>query len=104
MKLFSTLLQSLKSVTEGAGNLLDSSVIMATSDVAEGRSHSIADYPIVIAGRAGGKLKSPGTHYRSAGENTSKVLLSVLRAAGLPLAEFGTGGGRVTESCTAIEA
>jgi hypothetical protein len=43
-------------------------------------------------------------HYKSNGENTSMVLLSLLRSVGLDLTQFGTGGGLVSTSCTAIEA
>jgi hypothetical protein len=37
------------------------------------------------------------------GENTSKVLLTVLRAAGVPATEIGGGAGYANESFTAIE-
>jgi hypothetical protein len=105
MKQFGTLLASLKAVPEGAGNLLDSCAILASSDTADGKAHSITDYPILIAGRAGGALRYPSVHYRSTSrENTSTVLLSILRGVGLPLTEFGLGPGRVTTGCTAIEA
>jgi hypothetical protein len=104
MKQFGTLLTALKAVPEGAGNLLDSCGIIASSDVADGKEHSISDYPIVIAGRAGGALKYPGVHYRSmTKENTSTVLLSLLKAVGVPLTEFGAMGGHVTSGCAAIE-
>jgi hypothetical protein len=103
MKQFATLLTALKAMPEGAGNLLDNCAILASSDVADGLAHSINNYPIVIAGKAGGALKYPGVHYKSAGENASLVLFSLLKAVGLPLTEFGTAGGRVTTSCTAIE-
>ncbi|HMJ56882.1 MAG TPA: DUF1552 domain-containing protein [Polyangiaceae bacterium] len=103
MKQFATLLAALKAIPEGAGNLLDSCAILASSDVADGLAHSINNYPILVAGGAGGALKYPGVHYKSAGENTSMVLFSLLKAVGLPLTEFGDGGGRVTTSCTAIE-
>jgi len=104
MEQFAVLLAALKAIPEGAGNLLDSCAILASSDTADGRDHSITNYPILIAGSAGGKLKYPSVHYKSNGENTSMVLLSILRSVGLSLTEFGTGGGRVTTSCTAIEA
>jgi hypothetical protein len=45
MKQFAILLGALKATPEGAGNLLDSSVIMASSDTADGHDHSINDYP-----------------------------------------------------------
>ncbi len=105
MQQFSRLLQTLQATPDGAGNLLDSSVILASSDTADARAHDLKDYPVLIAGRGGGFLKYPGIHYRSdSQENTSKALLSVLRAAGLPLASFGQKGGQVAESLTAIEA
>ena len=104
VKHFAILLNALKAIPEGAGNLLDSSAIIASSDTADGKAHSIKDYPILVAGKAGGALKYPGVHYRSAGENTSKVLLTVLRAVGMQLTEFGVKGGLVNSGCTAIEA
>jgi Protein of unknown function (DUF1552) len=105
MQCFSGLLQALKNIPEAAGNVLDNTAILASSDVSDGKLHSLTDYPIVVAGRGGGFLKYPGVHYRSTTkENTSTVLFSVLRAAGLQLTEFGAGGGLVSTSCTAIEA
>jgi hypothetical protein len=103
MKCFASLLESLRAIPEGAGNILDNSVIYASSDVSDGKAHSTTDYPLVVAGGGGGFLKHPGVHYRSSSENTSTVLLTVLRAAGLPLTQFGAGGGLVSAGCTAIE-
>ena len=104
MQQFATLLTSLKAVSEGAGNLLDSCAILASSCVAEGKVHSITDYPILVAGSAGGKLKYPSVHYRSAtGENASMVLMSMLQAVGLPLTTFGSMGGQVTSGLSAIQ-
>lgn len=98
---FGDMVRTLRDFEEGDGNLLDRCVILASSDLAEGRPHSLGDYPILVAGGGGGALRS-GVHYRSSGENTSKVLLSCLQAMGLPLSEFGVGGGRVTSACTEI--
>ena len=77
-------------------------VVLGSTDLSW--DHSPNDFPILVAGGACGYLRTPGVHYRSSTrENTSKVLLSLLRAAGVDATEFGNGGGRVTESCTAIE-
>jgi hypothetical protein len=104
MQQFTTLLTALKSVPEGAGNLLDSCAILASSCVADGKTHTITDYPILVAGRAGGKLAYPSVHYRSpSGENTSMVLMSMLHAVGVPLTTFGAMGGQVTSGLSAIE-
>jgi hypothetical protein len=104
MRQFAILLEALKALPEGDGNLLDNTAILASSDVAEGLAHSIDDYPILIAGRGGGYFKYPGIHYRSDGENTTQVLLSMLHAAGLERNDFGLEGGHVTQTCSAIEA
>jgi hypothetical protein len=57
----------------------------------------------VVAGRAGGKLKSPGVHHREPGANSNQVLLTLLRAVGLPLGDYGAAGS-LTAGCSAIEA
>jgi hypothetical protein len=100
------MLASLKAIPEGAGNVLDNCAILASTDTSDGRFHNLFDYPILVAGKAGGFLKYPGIHYRSptGSENTSTVLLSVLRAAGTNLNQVGAGPGLVTSSCGAIEA
>lgn len=102
MEQLAVLLAALRDVPEGDGTLLDQCAILASSDCADGREHSLENYPILVAGRAGGALRS-GVHYRSDGENASQVLFSMLRAVGLPLSEFGTKGGAVTQGCSAIE-
>jgi hypothetical protein len=98
-------LEKLKDTPEGDGNLLDNCAILASSDCAEGQPHSIDDYPIVIAGRAGGALVHPGVHYRSTNrENTSNVLLTLAQAMDLELDAFGNGPGRSTTTVDALKA
>jgi hypothetical protein len=106
IEMFAVLLNALKNIPEGAGNLLDNSVILGTTDTSDGRFHNLLDYPILIAGAAGGFLKYPGIHYRSPSgdENTSNALLTVLRAAGTNLDTVGAQDGLSTTSCGAIEA
>ncbi|HEX2881021.1 MAG TPA: DUF1552 domain-containing protein [Polyangiaceae bacterium] len=106
IEMFAVLLNALKNIPEGAGNLLDNSVILGTTDTSDGRFHNLLDYPILIAGAAGGFLKYPGIHYRSPSgdENTSNALLTVLRAAGTNLDTVGSQDGLSTTSCGAIEA
>lgn len=98
------LLSRLDSVDEGGTTLLDNSILLATSDVSFGRTHSLEDMPILLAGSGGGALRN-GFHYRSASrENTSRLLLTLCRAMGLRLEEFGEGTGRVTDGLGAVEA
>jgi hypothetical protein len=102
---FAYLLEKLKATPEARGTLLDSSVWLFTSDVAEGETHSSDDYPILVAGGGGGALKYPGVHHRgTTQDNTSDVLLTVLRAAGTGLTEVGADQGHSSQPCRAIEA
>jgi hypothetical protein len=116
MKTFSILVQTLKGIPEGAGNILDNCAIYGSSDLSDGKAHDLIDYPMVIAGGGGGYLKNPGWHYRSMtgagtsnGENANTALLTVLRAAGVteaaggPLSKFGGGNAMTTTSISAIE-
>jgi hypothetical protein len=97
-------LGAFESAVEGDSNLLKQSAILVTSDTADGSAHTVDDYPILVCGSAGGFFKNPGVHYRGVGENTSSVLLSLVRSMGIQATEFGSGGGHVTESATGIEA
>lgn len=97
-------LQEFASINEGDSSLLDNCAILCTTDCSYARAHLVENYPILIAGSAGGALKK-GMHYRSvASENTSKVILSLARGMGLDLASFGTDAAMVTEGLSAIEA
>jgi hypothetical protein len=99
------LLRKLKATVDVDGrSVLDNIALLASSDVSDGKAHSIKNYPIVVAGGGSGFLKTPGIHYKSSGENTSNVLLTILRAAGSQAASVGGGTGLSTTPCTAIHA
>jgi len=96
-------IEALRRVEEGAGTLLDSCLVLGTSDVSLGKTHSLDEFPIILAGTCGGKIKK-GLHFRSStGDNASKVMLSICRAMGLDMAAFGTEGGRATDGLSEIE-
>jgi len=100
---YSYLVQRLAEVQEGGASLLDHSAVLATSDISLGRTHSLDEFPLVIAGSANGRLAT-GVHYRSPfAENTSKVLLTVQRACGLNAGSWGAEGGYTEDGLGAIE-
>src|SRR5207237_1053112 len=102
MQQFAYFLKKLRDTPEQGGNLLDSCSILCTTEHSEGNTHAVDDFPILVAGHAGGALKG-GIHYRSPSkENTSMALLTVLRAAGVPLTQFGYGLGQVNTTVSAI--
>ncbi len=91
-----TFLDILRGTPEGSGNLLDRCSIMCTTEQSDGQTHSIQDFPFLIAGLGDGRLTG-GMHYRSTSyENTSKAVLTALRGAGVELAGWGVDEGYVT--------
>lgn len=105
MDQFAYLLAALKKIPEGAGNILDQTVALASSDLADGYGHRNFDMPIVVAGGGGGALKTPSVHYRSPNrESSSNVLMSMLKAFDPTATEVGGGKGRSTTPVSAIMA
>jgi len=100
---YGTFLETLMSVPEGDGTLLDNMVVMGTTDTSLGKTHSIKNYPILLGGSLCGQLRT-GVHYKSrTDENASKVALTILQGMGLFLDDWGSEGGRVTSGLGAIE-
>ncbi|MEE2788240.1 MAG: DUF1552 domain-containing protein [Myxococcota bacterium] len=96
-------IEALRSVREGNETLLDHMALLATSDISYGRTHALDEFPILIAGGANGRLKT-NMHYRSTlAENTSKVMLSLVRACGINAATFGGEAGEASDGLGAIE-
>lgn len=87
--------RTLKAVPEGAGSLIDNCAIYATSEVAEGNSHSKSNMPIIIGGGAGGRLLQ-GHHVRSS-VSSFRVVNSLFRALDVDIPSFGVGDMVETE-------
>ena len=49
-------LRTLKEMPEGDGTLLDNCAILCTSELSEGWNHTNDEFPVIIAGRGGGRL------------------------------------------------
>lgn len=103
MEEFAYMLNALKNTPQGDGNLLDYSVILASSDLNSGQRHNIDDYPVIVAGKGGGALNT-GLHVRQVGANTSRILLTCLRAMDCPHLTFGEAGGQVSQGVSELEA
>ena len=102
MEQLSVFLDHLKSHPEGDGTLLDHCSILCTSELSEGNRHSNDEFPILLAGRGGGRLKT-GHHIRySQPTNASRAVLTSLWGAGLSLDSFGAEGGRTTQGIEAL--
>lgn len=96
-------LTRLNGVAEGDETLLDHSAVLCMSDVSYGRTHSLENYPIVLAGSCCGAFQT-GIHYESPGaENACRLSLSLLRAMDVPQASFGTGPAFTTDGLSGVE-
>ena len=95
-------LVTLRDIPEGDGTLLDHCAIMCTSELSDGKTHSNEEFPALIAGRGSGRLKG-GLHVRIPRGHTSRLGLTALRGAGIPLESFGDGPGRVSNSIAEVE-
>jgi hypothetical protein len=89
------LLEKLKSTPEGDGTLLDHCMIVYGSGISDGNAHRHDGLPILIAGKAGGTIKT-GRHVRYPKETPlTNLYLSMLDRIGAPLDSFGDSTGRL---------
>lgn len=91
METLGTMLKLLDGVKEGAGTLLDNTLMLATSESNFAKIHSVDNLPILVAGRGGGKWKS-GQHLDGKGEPSSRVGLTIQQVMGMPVESWGEGG------------
>jgi hypothetical protein len=103
MEQLAYLLGRLRDTPEGAGSLLDHSSILCTSELTDGYTHGVDDFPLIIAGRGGGRLRG-NVHYQSTTrESVTRTVLTAVRGAGIPMASFGAEAGATTDSVGALE-
>ncbi len=90
---FGYFLEKLKSIREGDRSLLDNSLILYGSAIADGNRHTHHDLPILLAGSGGGRL-TPG-RLRPYPKETplNNLYLSMCRMAGANLESFGDSTG-----------
>jgi hypothetical protein len=94
---FAYLVAKLRDTPEGAGSLLDNTVLVFMPEGGEedGDPHSGEGMVALIAGRAGG-LK-PGQHVATDGAHPARVLISAMNAVGVSTDTLGEVSGRIPE-------
>jgi len=90
---FASLCEKLRSIPEGDGTLLDNSLVLLGSSLADGNGHEPNNLPILLGGRGGGTVR-PGRHIASP-KNTPlcNLYVSILERAGAPVQAFGDSTG-----------
>jgi hypothetical protein len=94
MTQFADFLVRLKKTKEGAGSLLDNTIVLYGSGISDGNRHNHDDLPVLVAG--GSRAFKTGRHVRySRSEPVANLYLSVLDAAGVPTERFGDSQNRL---------
>ena len=92
---FAYFLGKMKSVSDGEGTLLDSSMIVYGSGLSDGNLHTHEDLPVLLAGRAGNTLK-PGRHMVYPEKTPlNNLFLSMLDRMGIPTETLGDSTGKL---------
>ncbi|HVW37806.1 MAG TPA: DUF1552 domain-containing protein [Pirellulales bacterium] len=90
---FAYLVKRLKAIDEGERTLLDNSVLLCCSNLFDGDKHQADEMPMLLAGRAGGRLKTGRVlDYLSAGDDHRRacsLYLSLMDLMGSPQPRFG---------------
>ncbi len=94
-------LEKLAATPEADGTLLDNCLIMAHSDHSFAKSHLVAGIPVMVAGRAGGRV-TPGVHVRGNGEPISRIGLTLQQIMGVQVSEWGTGSHQTSQPVSEI--
>ena len=81
-------LKRLSEIEEGGATLLDNSMILYGSPFADGNEHISTNLPMLVAGKAGGKIRS-GRHLEYPGGPAEGVYLSMMDVMGAPVHEIG---------------
>src|SRR5690606_39040508 len=70
---------ALAGVKEGAGTLLDNTLLFAHSDCSIAKAHAVEGIPMMVIGGAGGRVRT-GYHVAGRAEAASRVGLSLQQA------------------------
>jgi hypothetical protein len=81
-------LERLQATPDGDGNLLDNSLILYGSGMADGNAHDHDPLPLLLAGGAAGRLEG-GRHIKAPHETHANLLLAILDKLGIRADTFG---------------
>ena len=88
-------LEKLRSTPDGDGNLLDHSMIVYGSSLADGNMHTHEDLPVLLLGGGAGQIQS-GRHIRYPKETPmTNLYMSMLDKMGVPSEKIGDSTGKV---------
>ncbi|WDE97981.1 DUF1552 domain-containing protein [Lentisphaera profundi] len=92
---FSYFLSRLKEVQEGSSNLLDNSLVLFGSCIRDGNRHDHHDLPVILAGNAGGKVKTGESRVFNEKTPLANLFLGMSSALGTAIQKFGDSDGLI---------
>ena len=92
---YAYLLSKLRAIREGDSNVLDQSMILFGAGIRDGDKHEPHNLPIVVAGKAGGRLA--GGQHLVYGEDTplANLYMTMLEAFDTPVERFADSTGKL---------
>ena len=81
-------LDEIAAIPEGDGTLLDHCLILAHSDCSIAKAHAVEGIPVMIAGNAGGRIRT-GFHLDGKADPITRIGLTVQQAMGLQVDRWG---------------
>ena len=101
MEQFAYLVGRMKKIDEGGSTLLDNSMLLGGSNLFDGDTHGADQMPLILAGRAGGQLKTGRNldYLERGNENrrAASLYLSIMDRMGLQLDRFGDADKRLAD-------
>jgi hypothetical protein len=95
MSLFPYFLEKMRNTPDGDGNLLDHALILWGSPMGDSNVHAHKRLPVLLVGKAGGKVKG-NNHVQCEDETPyANVLLTMLRRLGIEQTSIGDSSGEV---------
>jgi hypothetical protein len=79
---------ALAGIKEGAGTLLDNTLLFAHSDCSIAKSHAVEGIPMMVIGGGGGRVRT-GYHKAGRADPASRIGLSLQQAMGLQVERWG---------------
>lgn len=102
MRHFRRTLEIFQATPDGDGNLLDNVAILGTSCTSDGPTHGFDEYPLIVAGLAGGALRGGQHHRLGSDNNATRVPLTLAQAVGAAMPSFGAEEGLTSAPVTEL--
>ncbi len=95
------MLDALAEIPEGDGRLLDNCLVLAHSDCSIAKSHAVEGIPMMIAGSAGGRVRT-GFHLKGNADAVTRVGLTLLLLMGVEQESWGVMSMRTNKPITEL--